>query len=628
MKVPTAGWLTSPNSSLIIPFPSYSNLFFLSHSSGLMASGDANKLMARAEELFEREEPGFVDALREVEDLSLLSSFSDRWKHDARSWARNQICSYLQRPLDRPGHQTVVKRLFKQAEEQQDDELMAAFLVAFDRLVRRERKKLYRWNWRTGESWTEDRLISPRNTAPLSRIETYINPRTGREVNAVARLPRNPRLFSYHTRYHLRRRAWRYFRRMGFTSGAAYPAAIAQALVQFQDADLATGEDILENWGLMQACFFHNPALHFGAARIQVHVGYTVSDLSAAPRFPELWQSEASAEALLRILSQAQARLLRLWSIELLRAHHRESLATISIDALFELLNHTDDEVQQFGAELLENHRELDRLPVEMWLRLLNVQNPTVLEAICQVMRKHVSVDRLTLEECIQLACVEATSVARLGFEFLRQRQVEDADQRQLLRKLAGARCEAIGGELAAWALAIVGADDDDLYDTDSVCYFFDSLLASIRDAAWQWLVTPSRGYQDTVLWSRILETPFDDLRLRVIDELEKRTRLPGVEQDDLASVWCSVLLGVHRGGRQKAKAVRQIGEALMENTDRADDLLPILAVAVRSIRRPEFRAGLAAIVVTLLQRPELVAVVQRYLPELVFAAKSEEATG
>ena len=76
----------------------------------------------------------------EVRSPKYLAGLADRWKQDPRPWAREQIFKYLAMPMDRPGHHPVVKRLFKHAEAKADDELMAAFLVAFDRLVRRQRR--------------------------------------------------------------------------------------------------------------------------------------------------------------------------------------------------------------------------------------------------------------------------------------------------------------------------------------------------------------------------------------------------------------------------------------------------------------------------------------------------------
>jgi hypothetical protein len=45
--------------------------------------------------------------------------------------------------------------------------------------------------------------------------------------------------------------------------------------------------------------------------------------------------------------------------------------------------------------------------------------------------------------------------------------------------------------------------------------------------------------------------------------------------------------------------------------------LLPVLAVALRSVRQPEARGGLAAVVTVVEARPELTDMVKRFLPEL-----------
>ncbi len=139
-----------------------------------------------------------------------------------------------------------------------------------------------------------------------------------------------------------------------------------------------------------------------------------------------------------------------------------------------------------------------------------------------------------------------------------------------------------------------------------------------IRLGAWAWLSADgSPGYADPGLWSCLLETPYDELRLRLIDELARRASLPGAGTEDLTPVWCSVLLGVHRGGRQKQKAVRQVATAMAKDPSRAAELMPVLVVAVRSVRPAEARAGLAAVVGAVAARPELTAIVTEHLPEL-----------
>ena len=88
-------------------------------------------------------------------------------------------------------------------------------------------------------------------------------------------------------------------------------------------------------------------------------------------------------------------------------------------------------------------------------------------------------------------------------------------------------------------------------YSAEPVSRFFDSLLQPAREAAWAWLAPAnSPGANDPALWSRLIETPHDDVRLHVVGELERRAKLPGTSIDQVTIVWTSVLLNIHRGGR------------------------------------------------------------------------------
>ena len=49
------------------------------------------------------------------------------------------------------------------------------------------------------------------------------------------------------------------------------------------------------------------------------------------------------------------------------------------------------------------------------------------------------------------------------------------------------------------------------------------------------------------------------------------------------AMLWCSVLLGIHRGGRTKLIALNQISRAILEYPAQAERLIPVLAPTVRS---------------------------------------------
>ncbi len=568
-----------------------------------MASGNASSLVLQ--EYLSRQDPRFLEALCNIGDAKLLATFADRWKRDQRAWAREQVLAYLETPLDRVGHQPIVKRLFKQAEQQRDHELLGAFMAGFDRLIRRYRSTRHHYHWETHQSWQTECLITPGLPRPV-----YVNPKTLQPIRKDAVLP-----FSNRTRMYLRRRVWRYFRRLGFQHPEQYVAAIAGALQRYRDEDVAKGENILDCWGLVHACFGKHEAIRFSADHANVKRGASLANLSAAPMFAALWKEPNATALLLDLVVGARARLVRVWAIQLLRREHREALANLDPQRCLRMLDHDDEEVQQFGAELLETAQGLEHLPIETWLLMLKTRNLVALETICQLLIKHVRPDRLSLGQIIELACSRTTPVARVGLNLLKSRPVESLADRQAISALAEARCSAVGRELAAWALAHLSARE--VYDTELVLPFFDCLTKEVRQGAWEWLTPDSPGYDDSLLFTRLLETPFEDVRLRLIEMLQKRSGLPGARSDDLAAMWCSVLLGIHRGGRHKLKAMGQISQAIRREPAYAEALIPVIAIGIRSVRSAEARPALAALVSAVQAHPELAGAVGRFLPEL-----------
>ncbi len=546
----------------------------------------------------------FLELLVQATDPKTLAAVADTWKKDHRPWARQRILEYLDLPMSHPGHQPLVRRLFKNAEDKGDRELLGAFMAAFDVVLRRWLKRESHYDWRSKANWYSERLTTPSNTIAL-----------GMTPDAVSV---GMRIYSFETRYYLRRRAWRYFRHLAHRKPADYIAAVALGLQRYRDEDLARGENILDCWGLMHACFFSHPAIRIGVSHVNLAPGHTLAELSAAPYLPQLWKTPQAASVLLGLVTAARSRLVRVWAMQLLRADHAANLAQVPVKQLLGLLDHADEEVQQFGAELLEKAQGLETLPLETWLAILRTKNPTALAVICELMRKHVTADRLDLRGRIQLAMSRATPVARLGLEYLKTSTIATATDRVAIAELASARCESIGQEMADWALRIVG--EKSVYVTDHIVPFFDSLNPAIRTGAWEWLTPESAGWGDSSLYARLLETPYEDIRLKLVESLETRSGLPGAGAKDLSAIWCAVLLGVHRGGRHKLKALRQIAEALEREPKHAELLLPVLAIAMRSVRAPEARGGLAAVVGVVERRPETQPIVEKYFPELELA--------
>ncbi|HVT79898.1 MAG TPA: hypothetical protein VHM90_04520, partial [Phycisphaerae bacterium] len=275
------------------------------------------------DEYFAAGSDAFVGELMKVVDARKLAGLADRWKVDPRPWARQKIFEYLDKPLATPGHNVLVKRLFKEAEKRRDSELMGAFLHAFDVLVRRQRRMKWRWDSTTRQSWREEELFAPKdNLLPPQPPRIAQNPKTLEKVPVPGRLRmrKNGRLFSYRTRYYLRRRAWRYFRFLSYRAPAEFPGAIGPALARYTDADLAKGEHILDSWCLLNACFRKHPALEFTPSHVRLVEGHTLNELTPAPK-QQAWMQPAAGEALWTLLSAAQSRLVRVWAIQLLRQH-------------------------------------------------------------------------------------------------------------------------------------------------------------------------------------------------------------------------------------------------------------------------------------------------------------------
>jgi hypothetical protein len=157
------------------------------------------------------------------------------------------------------------------------------------------------------------------------------------------------------------------------------------------------------------------------------------------------------------------------------------------------------------------------------------------------------------------------------------------------------------------------------------VVEWIDSRHAEVRAEGWEWFRSEPLAREDVALWQRLMESPYDDIRLALVTELEARTlgaSVPRIERGDLDPerlrlLWACVILNVFRGNRAKPRVVTQLLQRIEARPDDLPRLLPLLAVALRSVRGPEFRSGLSA-VVRLADRDEAAAgLVARTFPEL-----------
>ncbi len=539
-------------------------------------------------ELYEAGDSGFLDLILQYRgDLKPVRGLIERWKKDTRPWARKLKFDFLFGGKSPWESRLVFKRLFKQAWADRDHELMGAFMTALDRSIRRKRRKRIRY---------VDRVL---------------------ETSEVLKLPAHAqgRGFSTPTKHYLRRRAWRYFRRLGRVDAAGYLSSISSALVRYEDDDLRAGENLLDNWGLMHACFGKSPVIKFSARHTNLSAAGALSDLQAAPMFERHWALPEAATVLIDTLLRAQSRPIRIWSIQLLRRLHAQSLPKIDAATLLRLIDHPDEDVAAFAAELLSNAQAVASFPMTTWMGLLATRNPAVVATVCQAFARHVSFDRVSVAQAVELANRLAVPVATLGLDILDSKPIKSDTDRRELANLSSALCGAVGVRLAAFAVSRLNLPG--VYRVDEIVGFFDSRLKTVRAGAFAALANQSPVDTDPAFWARLFESPYDDLRIELVNRLKQRMSLPGVSVESTAYLWQSVLLNIHRGGRAKLSALRQISDWIIRQPQSANALLPVLAIAIRSVRPPEARHGLSAVVTAVERIPGLLEDVRRELPEL-----------
>ena len=286
-------------------------------------------------------------------------------------------------------------------------------------------------------------------------------------------------------------------------------------------------------------------------------------------------------------------------------------------------MGHADGEVAQLAAAGLRAAPSLGLITVEQWLGLLEAANPQTLELLCELIVQRLDAGSVTLDQAVKLACSRPLPVARLGLTWLQAKKpAAEAECRQILA-LAEAQAEPLRGEAIRWAKGVLSQSPQ--FQASWILELLDSRHEDVRREAWAWFLAEPRGSGDVSLWQRLLESPYDDVRLPLIEFLEADTRRREIatidrSQFDAALVrflWAAVLLNIHCGGRTKPRVVGQIVKRLARRPAEAPELLPILSVALRSMRGPEFRAGLAGVVQLLEQAPELASAVQNTFPEL-----------
>jgi hypothetical protein len=536
----------------------------------------------------------FVEEVLVATAAKKLKALADRWYPDKRPFARRALLRYIDDGCDRPHHRPLVKALFKLAENAGDDEAMGHFMVAFDRLTRHTLLFQGRYNSATGET---------------ERVPVFFADRTVRA--AYGSRDKNAPRFSRRTRLYLARRAFRYFRKIARKDEMRYGQAVRAALLLYEDRHLEKPENLLDAWGLVHVLYWGSPVLTRDPRGIRVPEGRALAELEPAPFAPEAWQG--AFHGVLDLVANAKSRPVRTFAIALLERSFADALYAMPLARVKGLLRSPHDEVQVFAAKLLQKTRGATSLSIDEWLELLRIDNPIALPILCEMVQKVVSPDRLSLAQCVELACAKAGPVAELGLAWARGKPVKDEAALSAALGVARAGASRVREAGARWAAELCAAST--FAAPEHVRELLDARFAEPRKAAFDLIQNQTRFRESTVLWGALAESPYPDARDLLVRHLRERELAFGPES--LRHVWVTTLLAVHRGSRAKRAALGQIAERVARRPADAEALLPLFAIALRSVRAPERRAALAAVARAASREPRLRAALARALPEL-----------
>ncbi len=546
--------------------------------------------------LYERFEAGdlrFLDELFTLTAQGKLLAFVGRWLADPRPFARQALFRYIDDGCDRPGHRVVVKALFKRLEAEADDEAMGHFMVAFDRLLHRRLR------------WGGKRAYSNDNATPVLAKPPDV-PRS-----AVPGAEPERARFSMRTRMHLCRRAFRYFRRIGRSDIARYGRAIRGALALYDDADLQKPEQLLDAWGLLNTLYWGSPVINRKEDMARLAPGRALAELEPAPIYPEAWRGVF--EEIFTMLERARSRIVRVFAISLLRRDYASELSGLPVRRLLGMLMSPHDELQTFASELIGSAEGLPGLTVAEWLDLLRIDNPVALLFLSDLVKKHVTPGRLSLEQCVELANARPAPVAELGLAWAKMKPIQSEAAIRAVVRLKDAEAPRVREEAVAWVTQIL--ERSPYARAEHLRDLVDAKHADVRREALAAMRKTLRYKESTELWGALFESPYEDVRSFLIAHLTARQKAYAPET--LRHLWVTALLAVHRGSRDKKAVIDQIAGRIIEKPAEAEALLPLLGVALRSVREPERRAALAALARAAFEQPALRTAISAKLPEL-----------
>ena len=638
----------NPNEPIepIEPKPISENLF------GLLDAGDPRFVAALRADLA---------ALRADRDAPALARFAAAWYADTRPMARQLLLAYLDEPPNAPGHEGLVKRLFKLAEAAGDDEVMARFLVLCDRLILRRPPVRSQYRHETfatreeaearGNEWLAEgargftirpqrRLTSTMRFGVIGRFAMARLTTRGTTLPRVdwqAKSERAPtrdqlarrRWFTVATRRHLQRRVWRYFRNLGRTSPERYRIAAVAALQSYRDSELPDGIALLDHHGLTHLLFGASPVLRPHASGWNLAPRQTLAELAPAPAFEAAWRERP--DLVVGALARSPAAIVARWVVRWIEADAARFATQVPIAAWVDRCDSPHPEIVALSLQILqtiEPERLRAEIPPGRWAVAVESAAPASQAAVGDFVARLIPPDLMARADAARLAIHPAEPVALLGWGWLEGRggatvppgsdPEQDADLwLGLLRAAHGPLRPAIirgvvaalrdrPGDRARWVWTILNSPHGDA-----------------RAAGWAWFQADDALWANPAVWDNLLGSPYPDIQAACATGADRPVAADSARLD---RVRAAVLLRPHGASRVKPAVIRQV-VARLGAIPSGPDLeihagIGLLAAVVRSARGPERRAALAGLVRLAERRPEWRERVEQAVPALLFAAE------
>lgn len=589
------------------------------HVGGIASLATKQPSMLLAEELFETGDARFLATLKNVSVLRgtvsvkapygnrmievpkpferklqkphMMSGFAEKWLNDPRPWARAQLIEYIDSGgIDRPGHRSLVKRLFKGAEAAQDDELIGHFVAAFDRLCKLVPKRQTSWD------------VTARRYVRGTRLVRF----KPRAANAFH--------FSQRTRIYLQRRVVRYMRGLVTRDPARFRKALLSILKRYDDGQFTTGQQLLEARALMLLLFARSPAISVSYRTIHPN---DLSTLEPRVLGRNAWKGHG--DEVLAALPGLPSLFIRRHIAKWLERDFPETLTSAPFEVIERLIRSTQPDLRLLGTKMLERAEGLETLRIETWLAFLEGDDAEALLTLTKKMSDLVTPARASLEQCVALARHVAQAPAMLGVEWAETKTIDDKDTLEAALPILDATVDEVRVRALRWLAPILAKEGLGL--DAHMRELLDARHADVRQRAFQMMEETPRFKDSIVLWAALSESPHADARAFLLKHLDKRrSSLEASHLSDrcLTHLWATTLLDIHRGSRAKRRAVTQLGDRIAAHPQESKVLMPLMGVALRSVRDAERRSAIASLVRAATLSPEVLEAAETHAHELV----------